>query len=379
MICDKKYKKEVFKLPKKKKYETFKCTSCGRELRLDTNFYQSASPLYKVTGRLSVCIDCVVDIYEEYLQIYKDEKKAVYYTCRKLDVPYRESDFGAAKNDNRKFHLFRKYMMKLNSLGTVNNGKLTFDSSDYLDIEEKNNSNKKSKTQIDENSSEIDFEELSKEIEFTDEDIEVKKDVINLLGYDPFAGYSKFDQKFLYGELLPYLDEDTLEDQYKLSQIIQIINNNNQIRKIDILIDKITSNLNSLMENQDKLKSLAAIKKDIVTNNDKLARENGISEKNKKGKSNNKSTLTGLMKYLRDLEFDDAEVDYYDQLKAYGMQRAANISLKAIAEQIKFDENDMNDIIAMQRDLIKSQENKILDLEEENRQYYKKLKEHGLI
>lgn len=360
-------------MPKKNDYETFKCTSCGSKLRLDKNYYLSASPLFKNTGRLSVCTDCVVEIYENYLKTYRDEKKAVYYTCRKLDIPYRESEFNAAKNDERKFHLFRKYMMKLNSLGTVNNGGLTFDSSDFLDIEENLQYNNKTKSD-----GEIDFEKLGTEIEFTNEDIEVKNDVINLLGYDPFAGYSKFDQKFLYGELLPYLDEDTLEDQYKLSQVIQIINNNNQIRKIDLAIDRISCNLELLMENQDRLKSLTAIKKDIVQNNDKIAKENGISEKNNKGKSANKSTLTGLMKYLRDLNFDDAEVDYYDQMKAYGMQRAANISMKAIAEQIKFDENDMNDIIAMQRDMIKSLEKKVMELEEENRIYYKKLKENKI-
>ena len=60
-------------------------------------------------------------------------------------------------------------------------------------------------------------------------------------------------------------------------------------------------------------------------------------------------------------------MDYYDQMKSLGMQRAADISMKAMCEQMQFDENDINEIIMEQRNMIKDMEHKILDLEEENR------------
>lgn len=83
-----------------------------------------------------------------------------------------------------------------------------------------------------------------------------------------------------------------------------------------------------------------------------------------------------MMDYLRELGFEDAEVDYYDQKKAYGMQRAADISMKAMAEQIQFDENDVSEIIIEQRNLIRDMENRILNLEEENRKLYVEIEKY---
>jgi hypothetical protein len=204
------------------------------------------------------------------------------------------------------------------------------------------------------------------------EDTQVKEDVIRLIGYDPFAGYDIFDQKFLYNELMTYLDEDTLDDSFKLSQIIQIVNNNNQVRKIDYAINKMSSNTQDLIKNQGDIKSATAIKNQIVTANDKIAKENSISVKNRGDKSAGKSTLTYMMKDYRELGFEDAEQDYYDQNKAYGMKLVADISNKSILEQLQFDENDLNDMLFTQRQLIQELQSKLMDLEEENRQSYVK-------
>ena len=67
------------------------------------------------------------------------------------------------------------------------------------------------------------------------------------------------------------------------------------------------------------------------------------------------------------MDFDDAEVDFYDQKKAYGMKRTADISIQAIQDQLQFDENDIGYMITEQRNMIGEMEEKILDLEEENR------------
>ena len=173
--------------------------------------------------------------------------------------------------------------------------------------------------------------------------------------------------------LLPYLDEDTLEDQYKLSQIIQIINNNNQIRKIDFAINKLTAKPNFIDSNASAISSMTKTKFAIVQANDKIAKENSISVKNRGDKRAGASTFTYMMKKLRELNFEDAEHDYYDQLKSYGMKRTADISNKSILEQLQFDENDYTNMIKAQREMIESLENKLLDLEEENRQLYVKL------
>lgn len=71
-----------------KKVEKLKqCTCCGKELPL-TEFYKSQSKLYKANGKLPCCKQCVEDTYNENLQKYKSEEKALYQTLYNLDVYY---------------------------------------------------------------------------------------------------------------------------------------------------------------------------------------------------------------------------------------------------------------------------------------------------
>lgn len=200
------------------------------------------------------------------------------------------------------------------------------------------------------------------------EDQIVKQDVIKLLGYDVFASADYDDQKFLYNELINYLDEDTMDDIFKISVVTQIVQNNNQIRKIDNEIARI-----NWMVDSKKFSELTNIKQKIVMSNDKLAKENAISIKNRGDKSAGRSTLTYMLKQYRELNFDDAEVDYYDECKAYGMKVCADISNKSLAEQIQFDENDKIDIIEIQRKLVEEATQKVADLEEVNRQLHKQI------
>lgn len=198
----------------------------------------------------------------------------------------------------------------------------------------------------------------------------VKQDVIKMIGYDVFGSASKEDQKYLYNDLISYLDEETLEDSFKLSVVIQIVQNNNQIRNID---DSISNG--DIKADPKLIRDLSEIKQKIVSNNDKLAKENAISVKNRGDKSAGRSTLTYMLKQYRELDFDDAEVDYYDQMKARGMKVCADISNKSLLEQLRFDENDYIDIINTQREIVAESQNKVAELEEENRILYKRIKE----
>lgn len=346
-----------------------KCPMCGREQSI-INYYKSKSQLYKKNdGVMIFCKECVWGLYNKYFTITNDVRNSIYITCLKFDIPFTESEYdGMLKQivGNSTLHPMKIYMTKINSLGAYNNGLTEFDPIGIININIKKEEDKA-------NSELLSLKDIEKNIELTEQDMEVKKDVIRLIGYDPFAGYSKFDQKFLYNELISYLDEDTLDDTFKLSQIIQLVNNNNQVRKIDLVINNMTGDTQSLLANQGEVKSLTATKKSIVESTDKIAKENSISVKNRGDKTAGKSTLTYLMKNYRELGFEDAEQDYYDQKKAYGMKLVADISNKSILEQLQFDENDINDIFLNQKQMIQGLQEKVLDLEEENRELYSKI------
>ena len=186
-------------------------------------------------------------------------------------------------------------------------------------------------------------------IVWSDQDKQNKQYAIEVVGYDPFEEYPEEGRKFLFNQLSPYLEDDSnADDAYKLSQILQIIKNNYQID----ICDKKMSQLDPLKD---------------AESNDKIAKENEISVKNRSNKDAGKSTLTYLMRDLREKDFDKAEADYYDQLRGVGSQWATNMSIKAIKENGIFDENDKKEVYEMQLDMIAALNKEIDELKEKIR------------
>ncbi len=201
-----------------------------------------------------------------------------------------------------------------------------------------------------------------KELKWTKDELKNKQNVIDIVGYDPFEGYPEIDRRFLFNELIKYFDDDIAEDTYKLSQVIQIVNNNNQIRNYDVLITR----LNPIKDAND-IKNLNAMKSNLVASNDKIAKENEISVKNRSNKEIGKSTLTYLQKKLREMDFTKAEANYYDQLRSEGTLWGIDMSMKAIKQNTFFDENDIEDIKNIKTELVNELQNKVDDLMEEKR------------
>lgn len=341
------------------------CIKHGKVLKR-TNFYQASSTsLHSGVGYVPVCKNCINKEFKRYMNEYdSDSKKALYNLCRLLDICYTDSGYeSAVKAANDDSAIFGMYMRFTNSLGgNIGANDLNFDSGENMseDVE-------------------VEDAEFVDNTEITEATLQKKKEIIDLLEYDPFEGYSNADQNYLYNDLIAYFaDEEVKDDQYLVSQIVQVVNNNNTIRKYDLIISKLSATEEMAKDNRADIKAIASLKKDIVANTDKMAKENGISVKNRQNGGVKKNTLTSMMEYLRSVGFSDAEVDYYDQRKAYGMSRAAKISMKAIKEQLMFDENDINDILETQRELIKQMEDKILDLEEEMRKLIKLLVENNI-
>ena len=144
---------------------------------------------------------------------------------------------------------------------------------------------------------------------------------------------------------------------------MQIVDNNKQIRQCDVKI----ANLDPVKD-ATNIKTLNNIKKDLVASNDKIAKENEISVKNRSNKDVGKSTLTYLMRDLRNKDFDRAEADYYDQLKSVGTQWAVDVSQKALLDHCLFDENDKKEVYETQLKLIESLNRELDDKKEQVRQ-----------
>lgn len=300
----------------------YKCLRCGKTLENPVGtFYKSQwSDSYLKNDRFApLCKNCVNEMFGAYEKKYGTNMACI-FMCYKLDIPYYYSLYDSIIKNNNNFSM-GLYMRQIN-------GKQY----QYQDFTQSILSGEVGKTKED-------FEE-EKEVKWGSEDLENRDNCISIIGYDPFEGYPEADRKFLFNQLAPYLEEDDIsEDTFKLSQIIQVVNNNKQIW----FCDKKISTLDPVKDAND-IKTLNTIKKDLVANNDKIAKENEISVKNRSNKEVGKSTLSYLQKSLRELDIPNAEENYYDQLTSTGSLWAIDMSIKAIHGNALFDENDKQEI-----------------------------------
>lgn len=344
--------------PKYRKIDTttlpplYKCSCCGKIVQEPEGkfFKVIQNSLYNGNdGFSNICTYCCDDFFARMREKYQDEKIALLVTCAEMGWFFSEKTYMQMKEKNSGDIRLGDYIKRLN---LSQNKNLTF--VDYVMSSINSEQFLRSKQEADE----------MMEENWTDEERKNVETVIEVIGYDPFAGYQSSDRRYLFGELVKYLDdEEVVDDNYKLSQIIQIVNNNNQIRQYDLLI----AQLKPLTDSKD-IQVLNEMKGKLVQSNDKIAKENEISVKNRSNKDVGKATLTYLMRDLREKDFDRAEADYYDQLKSEGSRWAAEVSMNAIQKNTFFDENDMREIDGIKRQMVVDLQEKVDDLMEEKRQ-----------
>lgn len=328
------------------------CHCCGKRSYDPDGFYKATGNELKLVesnnGYIHVCKDCIKKYYEELKKLYSNERVAVAICCAKFNWYWSEKVYLELKGDKLDSFVLGDYLRKINVVPYKN---LSFKDT-MIEIMREN----KAVVTLDESKAEIE------EKAFSDEEFDARQTVIDIVGYDPFSEHSTLDRKYLFTELIKYFDDDIQDDAYKLSMIIQLVINNNQIRRIDNEIAVL-----SPLQNAEEIGKLNTIKKDLVLNNDKIAKENEVSVKNRSNKEVGKNTLTFLMKKLRELEFEKAEADYYDQLKSQGTQWALDMSFKAISENAYMNENDWIDIGNIRKELVDKLQKENDDLKEEKR------------
>lgn len=334
----------------------YSCVKCGKRSYDPINvFYKSATnPIYSGQNNYApICIECVLKLFEEYKFQYGDEKTAILLLCANLGLYFSEQIYIRMKEQSNEPIQFPEYLRRLN-LAQVTLGNFN----DYI----------VSVMHTHKMVSNVQEEQVVVEDKWTKEERENKRAVIDTVGYDPFESYPLADRKYLFSELVKYFDDDIAEDTYKLSQVIQIVNNNNQIRHYDMII----ASLNPLSDAK-QIGNMNNLKSSLVQANDKIAKENEISVKNRSNKEAGKSTLTYLQKYLRELDFKRAEADYYDQLKGEGTMWGIQMSTEAILKNTFFDADDLNDIKNIRREMVQSLQSQVDDLTEDKRKLYERI------
>ena len=330
------------------------CPYCNKEKK-ESEFYMSTDPLV-LTGRTSMCKDCARKIarnWDENKQEYGDCTKAsIQEALERLDKPWVESlwessyheVYDESKKKGRKESVWDAYIKNIGMTqyktmrwrdGDLFNTYVE-DARQIADIEAAKSNN----AQMLANSQEVN-EEFEKN----------KRDVIRLLGYDPFEGEKLEDQPLLYSQLIGYLDVsgEGNDDMMRTSSAITIVRGFLQNAKIDDRLAKAMANSNA---NTAEIKALLDSKQKLSSNISQLAEQSCLSLKHNKNASKGENTWTGKIKKLKELNLREAEVNGFDINTCRGMQQVLEMSDASIMKQLALDESEWSDMIAEQREVL---------------------------
>ena len=374
-------KKKSMTTTKEAATEKFLCYGCGSEKKR-SEFYISTDP-FNYVGVTPYCKDCLEKIARNYNNNYKEfgdvTKTSLMAACERADVPYIETLWESAQNEvnnpdltKPKTNAWASYIKNVKSLNQYKgkrwrDGDIFNDGRIKPDIEDK--------------------EPIVMTAEVLNEYQTNKKDIVRLIGYDPFANYPvEQDLPVLYAQLISFIDEETKNDGMKMNAVIQIVQAFNQIQKINDAINELSADTTKLNSNNGTIKQLADTSSKLLSGANALAKDNGISVNFNNSKSKGQNTLTGKMKDLDLIGFRDAKINMYDIDYCKGMQQVAEISAKAQVDQIGFDENVMLEINNIRRELVEDLQKKHDKAVErarvllvENKDLKEFLKEKGLI
>ena len=179
-----------------------------------------------------------------------------------------------------------------------------------------------------------------------------RRDVIRLIGYDPFEKESDEDKPLLYAQLIGYIDGDgNNDDMTRVLDCIEMVRGYLQLQKINDMSAKAFSNLGKTGQSGE-IKNYMDTKKKIADVISQLAEQSCISQKHNKNAKKGENTWTGKIKKLKELNLREAEVNGFDIGTCRGMQQVLEMSDASIMKQLALDESEWSDMIAEQRKLL---------------------------
>lgn len=182
-----------------------------------------------------------------------------------------------------------------------------------------------------------------------------RKDVIKLVGYDPFDNYPREDDKpYLYASLVAMIDDDTKDDGMKMRAVIQIVQAHNQIRRLNDAVNMLIANPDTIFTDLAQINKAQSTINGLIQSANALAKDNGISVNFNNNKSKGANTLSGKIKELSEKNFEGADINAFDIETCKGMMQVAELSEKARHEQIGFDDNIAQEIKDIKVELVES-------------------------
>lgn len=323
------------------------CPYCNKE-KSRSGFYVSTDPLV-LTGLTTMCKECAEKIarrYDEKSGKFGDVTEAsLKEALERLDKPFiyklYESSYNEVHDDTLerpKTNLWSAYIKNVTSLKQYNT--MRWRDGDLFKDDEKDVKN------------DVTPEERDVNPEVLDELEKNRRDVIRLIGYDPFEKEAEEDKPLLYAQLIGYIDMNgDNDDMTRVLDSIEIVRGYLQLQKLNDMSAKAFSNLSKTGQSGE-IKNYMDTKKKVADVISQLAEQSCISMKHNKNASKGENTFTGKTRRLADMKLREMENNAFDIGTAAGMRQVADISNASILKQLHLDENDYTDMLSKQRELL---------------------------
>lgn len=375
-------------------YDKYVCSCCGKALPQDKYFlaYNEGNlGRIEANGKMHthICMDCCKNLYEYlfYEKADKDGEKAMKWLCSYLNIYYDDVSYLKAKKTmeekDRKTHIVEEYMSVISRSATLK-GKVFLESPD-VDVNQNKGDSKADKI-INSNTGNVpeDLEE-----EWSKADLEAKRQVIKMVGYDPFYFEIEKDRKILYKDLLGMMEQGMELDGLKVQAAIQIVLSFKNIRELNEKYRKKSDEDAPVSE----LKALSELKKKELETITSFSRDNGFGERYAISKAKGENTFSGIMAKMNEMKYENAILNMYDVETSKSINQAADASFAAIFNQLSMSEaevyktcqDQLKKLLSLQRENATLTENLRLakrelaekKLEEEKHQYDKENGDDG--
>jgi len=96
------------------------CSRCGLAFtKRSGNFYACRASIYKGLGYLTICKECIEQMYSTYLSQCKNAKDAVRQMCRKIDIIWNENAYDTVSAKATAHTIMSQYIKYTNTLNYV--------------------------------------------------------------------------------------------------------------------------------------------------------------------------------------------------------------------------------------------------------------------
>lgn len=324
--------------------EEYLCYCCG-EKKKKTLFYTSTDPFNSVgvTPFCKLCIEKIARNYSEQRGQYGEVTKAsLCEALERIDSPYLEQLWESSYNEvhdpslkQPKTNVWSAYIKNVRL--PQYNGMRWRDGDLFKTSEEEIHS---------------DTTTLPQNQEVLAECEKNRRDVIRLIGYDPFDKEADEDKPLLYAQLIGYIDmSGDNEDMTRVLDSIEIVRGYLQLQKLNDMSAKAFSTLSKTGQSGE-IKNYMDTKKKVADVISQLAEQSCISMKHNKNASKGENTFAGKIKKLKELNLREAELNAFDIGTCEGMKQVADISNASIIKQLHLDESDYTEMLAQQRDML---------------------------